>query len=415
MRIYQLLTNLIERRLRIDAHYFVQGGFWLVSAQGVTIITSLISTVFLAHYLSENEFGIYRYIIGLAVFLATLSLTGIGQAIFQAATKHLSGFYTIATTQTFIGSIPMVLASLVGAAYYYFNDNLTLAVGCLLIGLLFPWSFLFQNIQAHIMGRPDFKRSTYMQAIRATVIATATIGTVLVTSNLLWLLVSYFASQAITAIIAHWWYRPSGEVTTDHTTTNQLLSFARHTTVRNIIVGISSRLDTIIVFQQLGAASLATFAIATLIPDQIKGSLKSLVTLLIPKFTQNESLAATRAYLPARSLQLGVLLIILTIGFILLVPVVIHIFFPKYTDAIIYAQLLALGFPASIYQIPFAMMQAHTSERALYNYHISTAVIQIILTIVGISLFGLLGAIVARIVTSYGQLLFAWAAVYWSE
>ena len=410
--LYRIFTDRIERHLRVDADYFVSGGFWLGVAQVATVLTSLVASVFFARYLTENEFGIYRYIIGLAVLFSTLSLTGIRQAILQAATKQIGGFYHLATRQTLMYSIPMVGASFVGALYYYIQDNQTLAIGCLLIGLLFPWSFLLQNIQAHHMGQQRFRQSTILQTSKAVFVAGSTVATLFVTTNILWLLVSYFASQAIAGLVAHLWYRPGNSSITDRPAADKLLSFARHTTLRNFITGVSSRLDTILVFQFLGAGSLAIFAIATLIPDQVKGGLKSLVVLLIPKFAQNDSLAKSRKYLPTRSLQLGILLVGITIIFIICVPFVINTFFPKYTEAIIYAQILALGFPASIYQIPLAMMQAHTSEKALYWYHISTAIAQIIFTLLGIYFFGLLGAISARVMTHYAQLAATLFAIY---
>jgi O-antigen/teichoic acid export membrane protein len=411
-RIYESLISFTERKFKVDARYFLSGGFWLTAAQGATAIMSLVSTVFLTHFLTETQFGIYRYIIGLAIFFSALSLTGIGQAIFQASAKKLAGFYGTATRQTILYSAPMVIASLAGSAYYYINDNNVLAIGALLIALLFPWSFLFQNIQAHIFGQQNFKRSTLMQTAKAFFVAGSTIVTLFFTTNILWLLLSYFLSQAIAGLFAHLWYRPKTETIDDQALSNKLMSFAKHTTLRNVIVGISSRLDTIIVFQLLGASSLAVFTIATLIPDQIKGSLKNVVVLLIPKFAKNDSLEETRKYLPKRSLQLGLLLVAVTVVVIILTPYVINTFFPKYTEAIIYAQLLALSFPASIYQIPFAIMQAHTKEKALYSYHIYTAIAQIVFTVIGISLFGLLGAIAARIISQYTQLITALLTVY---
>jgi len=411
-RIYESLISFTEKKFKVDARYFLSGGFWLTAAQGATVIMSLVSTVFLTHFLTETQFGIYRYIIGLAIFFSALSLTGIGQAIFQASAKKLAGFYGTATRQTFLYSAPMVIASLAGSAYYYINDNNVLAIGALLIALLFPWSFLFQNIQAHIFGQQNFKRSTLMQTTKAFFVAGSTIVTLFFTTNILWLLLSYFLSQAIAGLFAHLWYKPKTETIGDQALSNKLMSFAKHTTLRNVIVGISSRLDTIVVFQLLGASSLAVFTIATLIPDQIKGSLKSLTVLLIPKFSKNDSLEETRKYLPRRSLQLGLLLVAVTVVVIVLTPYVINTFFPKYTEAIIYAQLLALSFPAYIYQIPFAIMQAHTKERALYSYSINTAISQIILTVIGIYFFGLLGAILARVFSRYIQLTTAWVVVY---
>jgi O-antigen/teichoic acid export membrane protein len=406
------LHHHIEKHLKIDSRYFLSGGFWLVSAQGMIILASLLSTVFLTHYLDEHDFGIYRYVISVGMFLTSLSLTGIAQSVFQAALKKVAGFYDNATRLTLLYSSGIVVAGLLATGYYYFQGNTTLAVGCVLIAILTPWSLLLQNAHGQLLGQNRFSHATYLLTIKSFFIAGTTIITLLFSSNILILLAVYFVSQAVVGVLSHWYARPRYEQIQDRTAVHSLVSFAQHTSFRNIIVGISSRLDNLIVFQQLGAASLATFTIATLLPDQIKGSLKHLVTLLIPKFSQYETVAEVRRFLPLRSLQAGLILVLVTLVTIAVTPLLIETLFPKYVSAIPYAQLLALSFPASIYQIPFAMMQAHTTEKALYSYHVLTAFFQIGFTIIGIFFFGLIGAVGARILTQYTQLLISWFAVY---
>lgn len=402
----------IERRLRIDAQYFLHGGFWLIAAQGATILASLISTVFLTHYLDEHDFGVYRYIIGVGLFLTTLSLTGISQSIFQAGLKKISGFYDTATKATLQYSIGITLAGIGSGIYYLFQDNVILGIGCLMVGLLTPWSFLFQNIHGYLLGENKFKQATNLLTIKSFFVAATTIVALIFTSNILVLVGVYFMSQAIAGLLSHALFKPRDEILSDQPSVAKLMAFARHTSLRNVFAGIASRLDNLVVFQQLGGTGLAVFTIATLLPDQIKGSLKHVVTLLIPKFSQYDTVAEVRKFLPSRSVQAGLILVVVSIVTILITPFVIETLFPKYTAAIPYAQLLALSFPASIYQIPFAIMQAHTSEKALYSYHIYTSIFQIIFTFIGISFFGILGAVGARIFSQYAQLAVSWYAVY---
>ncbi len=401
---YPYAKKILTERMKIDGDYFLRGGFWLVFAQGATIVASLLSTVALAHYLNEHDFGIYRYVISVSLLLTTFSLTGIGQAIFQATTKGVFSFYKKATSATLQYSSLFVSACIIGSVYYYLNDNTVLSIGCLLIAFITPWSFLFTNIHAFLIGKQAFAQATKIQIAKSFFVALSTVVTLLFTTNVLFLVGIYFLSQAIAGVFFHFLLKPKTNEELSITESGKYLQFAKHTSLRNILVGLSGRIDTILIFQQLGANSLAIFTIATLLPDQIKGSLKNLVTLLIPKFSQHESITTLRRQLPYRSMQVGLILIGLTVMTILVTPIIINTLFPKYSEAIVYAQLLALSFPASVYQIPFAMMQAHTTEKALYSFHIYSAVLQIVITAIGVFFFGIIGAIVARILSQYTQL-----------
>lgn len=402
----------IEKKFNIDAKYFVHGGFWLASAQGMTILASLLSTIFLTRYLSEHNFGVYRYIVSVGAFLTSFSLTGIPQSIFQATLKHIQGFYHKSTILTLRYSLGIVTAGFGTAIYYYLQGNTTLALGTLFVAILTPWSLLLQNAQAYLLGKRNFHAANYLQTIKSFFVAGTTIVALWFSTNILFLIAIYLISQMLASVVAHILLRPKDEVLTEYEEAEKLFQFARHTTIRNIIIGISARIDNILVFQHLGSANLALFTIANLIPDQIKGSLKHLVTLLIPKFSHYNTLPEIRRHLPFRSLQVGIVLIFITIATITLAPFVITTFFPKYISAIFYTQLLALGLPASLYQVPFAMMQAHTQEKALYTYHLYTAIFQIASTIIGIFFFGFFGAIGARIATQYIQLAVSWYTIY---
>lgn len=389
--------------LNIDAQYFVGGGMWLLLAQAFTVCSSLVSTILFAYYLTETDFGIYRYIIGLAAFFSAFALTGIGQSIAQLAAKGYTDYFRYSTKLTFIYGLASTSVSLIGAYYYHFQGNDILAIGCLFIALLQPISILFLNTLAYLYGLKNFKEGTYFQGIKSITVMATSICTLLITHNLIWLLFIYFFTQAFTAIVGYLYYRPKTYTpsTIPSPLKKQYLRFAQHTSIRNLIVGSAARLDSIIVFQQLGAASLAIFTIATLVPDQIKGVFKNILALLIPKYSQYDSLAELRRHIPKRCWQFGFILIVVTVIFIILVPYLYSLIFPKYINAIFYTQLLALSFPASIYLLPLSALQSQVQEDSLYYFNGGVSVIQLIVTFFLTIQFGLLGAIIARIIIQY--------------
>lgn len=396
------MHNLIEKIFKIDSRYFINGGFWLLTAQGLTIIISMVGTIIFAHYLTANDFGIYRYLISLAVLFGSFSLTGVGQAILQAAAKHDTWYYAFGNRRTARFNLISSSIALSAAAYYAIFDNYLLAIGCVLIALLQPISIYFLNALAFLHGQKKFKEATYLQTTRSFFITLSSIAAVLITHDVLILIMVFLGCQAIAGYVSWRHTRRTVPESPEPAKLARYHSIAIHTSLRNIIVGTAARLDAVIVFQQLGAASLATFTIATLLPEHIKGAFKNLPTLLIPRFSSRTEIDAP--HLAKHSLKGFVLLTVFTGIVILIVPYLYEIIFPKYPEAALYTQILALAFPASIYHIHQSWLQTQKAEKALYSANVLTSGFQIIATFLGITFFGLLGAVGAKVATNYVQL-----------
>lgn len=413
---YQSTKSWVQRVFNVDAQYLMSGGFWLLVAQGVTLITSLAAAVFFANTLSENDYGIYRYLIGLSVLLSAFSLTGISQAIMQAAARGYGNFFYESTPATLKFGTLLSFASLIGAGYYFVNENTVLASGCILVAAFQPFAQLFQNAQATFYGQTKFVTGSILQILKSTFVSGTSILSLLLTHNLVVLLATYFASQALTALVSYLYTKRQTErsmfVETPPEETERGLSYAKNTSIRNVLVHVSNQLDSIFVFQHLGAAQLALYSIATLIPGQIRGGFKNLQTLLIPKYSKHDSLSTLRKYIPKRSFQFFIVLCSFSLLFIAITPALYEVLFPGYPDAIFYTQLLALSFPASISLIPFGAMQALRMERELYHFQVSTSILQLILTILLIIFAGILGAVISRIVGQYARTFIAYFLLF---
>jgi O-antigen/teichoic acid export membrane protein len=73
---------------------------------------------------------------------------------------------------------------------------------------------------------------------------------------------------------------------------------------------------------------------------------------------------------------------------------------------------LALSFPASVFLIPLGAIQSQRMEKELYIYNVVTSLIQIVSLLILIFVFGLLGAIISRILTQYSRTLIAYMLLY---
>jgi len=411
--IYVNLASKIEKYFRVDARYFLSGGFWLLVSQATTVLSSLVVAILFANNLSESDYGIYRYVIGLAVIFGAFSLTGISQAIMQASSKNIDVFFSKSTRTTLLYGLITSGAALIGSLYYYINDNNTLAIGCLLIALLHPVTQLFLNTLSHLYGKANFKTGTYIQAGKSFFVSAASIFALLFSENIIVLLLVYFITQAVSSIICYLVFKPNPKnqtITEPEFTKYQ--TYAKHTSVRNIFSHVSNQFDTVFIFQQLGAVELAVYSIASLIPSHVRGSFKNLQSLLIPKYAKHDSDQTIKGSIPKRSLQFFILLSLLSVAFIFIVPYLYALLFPTYTEAVLYAQLLALAFPASIALIPFGALQVLQREKELYIFQIGSSIVQLFSVVTLIIFFGLIGAIAARVIFQYFRAMLAYYLLY---
>ena len=409
---YSSAANFLQKKFNFDAHYFLKGGFWLSLTQGIGIIFGIVTSALFAHYLSETEYGTYRYMLSLAVLFSVFSLTGLGQSILQTAAKKYYGFYQETVSINFIYNLGVLSSALAGAGYYLYKENIALALGCFLIALLQPVINSFQFTPTYLQGSGRFRETTVLQGIKTAFVSIASLASLYLTQDVIILVGAYLASNALANLTSHLWYRPRKAASTPPELYTKYLSYAKHTSVRNILGNIVYRLDSIIIFTYLGAAELAIYTIANIIPEQIKGSIKNLATLLTPKYAQHENLDVFKKFIFKRSAQLLVVLSVLTALYVLVAPIVYGVLFPKYESAVLLSQLVALSFPAMIAIIPSGALQAQLKERELYTFNLQTAASTLALTITLIFFYGLAGAIAAKIFSRYGTAIFSYAQIY---
>jgi O-antigen/teichoic acid export membrane protein len=345
---YSKFATFLEQRYRFDARYFLSGGFWLTLTQAIVVLAGIITTSLFAHYLSENDYGIYRYLIGLAVIFSSFSLTGLGQSILQTAAQKYYGFYKETIRINLIYSSAITLFSLAGTIYYYINENNTLALGCLIIAILQPIINAFQNTQAFLQGSRRFREATITQSIKVLTVAVTSITALYLTESILILFFVYVATNSIVNLAFHLIYIPKHTIPTPPEIIKKYISYTKHTSIRNIIGNVAYRLDSVIIFTYLGATELAIYTITNVVPEQVKASIKNLATLLIPKYANLKDLNLAKKFIFKRSIQLFAIFSVITILYIIASPVIYKLLFSKYGSAIFLSQIVALSFPAMI-------------------------------------------------------------------
>tara|TARA_B100000508_G_scaffold5606_1_gene4370 strand:+ start:1315 stop:2565 length:1251 start_codon:yes stop_codon:yes gene_type:complete len=405
------VSQQLQNKFKIDIGYFVSGGFFLTLGQGVTVLASLVTTVVLANLLPENDYGFYKYVLGLAVLFTAFSLTGLPFAIQQAAAKGYQKFLYSSVPIAVVYNFGIFFISSVGGLYYWFNGNQALAISCAMIAALQPVVNFYSNTLYYCYGNSDYRQASIMHSVKSISVAIAVISAALFFDKVLWMVFVYFVTQAFIAAIFMLLQKPTGgDLPSEQA--KKYISYAKNTSLRNVLVKVATGLDSILIFQILGAVELAIYSVSILLVDQVRGTLKNLQTMLIPKFSKHESNGILWNIVKFRTPLLFVVFSFVAVAIFLVAPIFHSLLFPKFEDAILYTQLLALGIPASVFLVPLGALRSQRLEKQLYIYDISTSVTQVALLLTLLTSFGLVGVILARVLTQWVRAIVAYSLLF---
>lgn len=384
-----------ERYTKTDMVYLASGGFWLTLGQVALAGIAFTLSVAFAHFVEKDTYGTYRFLLSLFWTLTAFSLTGLPAAFARAVAQGKDGAYGQAIRLSIIWGWPMVLISFGVAIYYYLQGNFLVASGAVIIGIVGPLMQGAYLYGSFLEGKKAFRTNALAGIVLNAVPAFVLFIAILLSAGPITFLIIYLATNVATGTTISFFvyhrYRTRGAPND-----KSLMHLSGHYSLMNILSTLSQQIDRLLVFHYLGAVQLAVYVFATAMPDQIKTVFNGISTLAFPKFA-NRPLSEIIPTLQHRIRNLTILVTLVAVVYIVLAPFAFHIFFPAYTESIFYSQLYALTLVAISNVIPLALLQAQAAKRELYIFNIASPTFQILTLFILIASYGLIGAIMARI------------------
>lgn len=391
------LLRLSEKYTKTDMVFLASRSSFSLLAQIITSIATLAFAVVVGHMLPKETYGEYKYVLSIISLLSFFSLNSIGGAVFQSTAQGHDG----ALRRGFWGNIRwsfVVFAGALAVALYYFAlNNTQLAVEILLGGCLSPFVASANLYSPFLAGKKAFIRQMSYSIIDNLFTTGIMIATVLLTSNAFVLVAAYFISNLLGALFL---YRRTEAIykANEGTHDETMLNFAKHLSVLGVLGGIVDTLDQILVFHFAGAAQLAVFAFATALPDQIKTPFKTLDTMVQAGFADRSDREIDQR-IRHKIFWYFVSIALIVVAYILLAPIIFGIFFPKYHDSVGYSQIYIFW----LFGMAFDPVQSYFASRKmvqeLYFGGIFFITCQATLMIIGILWLGILGLILAQVIT----------------
>ena len=387
-----------ERYTKTDMVYLASGSFWSVIGQIASSLAVFVFAIIVARFIPKEVYGEYKYIIATVALLSTLSLTGIGTTVFQSVARGFDGALEEGFWMNVRWSALVFLGAFALAMYYFFQGNSTLAFGILIGGSLSPLLTSANLAGAFLNAKKDFARySIYFGVIETFLSVGALIITALLTHNTVILVIVYFLSNTLATL---WLYRRVVRIyTPDKKLVDQgMLTYGKHISLMGILDGIANNIDQVLVFHFVGPIQLAVYNFAVAIPEQTKGPLKMLDTMTQAKFV-NRSDAEVRSSMRNKMLWITISILLFIALYILFAPSIYTLFFPNYVGAVFYSQIYALSLLSIIFSPSGSWIAARKKVREQYLSTTTVSVVQILIMVIGVLSFGLLGLVIARVVT----------------
>ena len=389
-----------EHYTKMDMVYLARGSFWSIAGQVSASLIALTLSVAMAHYVPKDIYGQYKYVLAIISVLGAFSLNGIGGAVLQSAARGFDGALADGFKANMRWSFAIFIGSFALGGYYLIAGNFILGLGILVGGSVTPFLGSFNLYSPFLSGKKEFAlQAWYADFVTNIIPAVALIITAYVAPRPLPLIAVYFSTNLAATAFAYWrTARKLHKAAAEHDP--EMLHYGKHLSLIGILGGFAGNIDQLILFHFASATDLAIYNFATGIPDQMKGPLKTLDAMTQARFANREE-ADIHSSIRNKIFWMSVGSVVVVVGYLLIAPYLYLLLFPAYAVAIPYSQIYALSLFAMIASPAASYLSAKKKVREQYIASISISIFQIIVMSLGVMYWGLLGLIVARVITRF--------------
>ncbi len=393
------LLNSGDRVTRMDFRSFAKDFSYLSINQIIGVSTAILLALAYSHLLPKDVYGTYKYILSVFGILTIFSLPGMDSSAQKWIAEGNEGVFWPTFRKRVQGSVVGVFVGLCVGAYYLLQGNEILGYSFLLSAPLLLMLEPFSHFSTLLVGRQQFKTFSFYNAGLQLVTALLILCTVLLTDNVILIILSYFASFVIARGIVFWiiitQHPPQGK------SSDEALRHGAHFSFLNMLGVGSGQLDAILLFHFFGPTHLALFAFAQAASDQGKKLFKVVTSAMaFPKFSAL-SKERLQKELPHKILVAHYASVPLALCLVLIIPPFYQTLFPQYVASIPYAQVMAAFLAFSPVRMITTAINAKGSIRDIYTINLFASILQIVMLLILVPLFGIWGAVLTTPVQSF--------------
>jgi len=398
------LTNI----LKLDVRFYGKSFSWLSLGHVTGVVRGVATTFLMARWLAPETLGQFRYVIAMFGIVGVFSLTGMNSSVIRgvaqgdtvvarAALKRILQFAPI-------GSLVLALAAL----ERYVHAEPSVAAALFIAAIAFtPYSVsgLYGPI---LTGFEKIKELSRVAILNNLLYALMFVIVLMNDRSLITITIAYFGFDIL--------FRGSLTLREFHRlpqkgSADAHMSLGHHMSGIGVMQSIAMNINQILLQRFWGYSTLASFSVASVIPEQIKNACNSLSGTFLQRLsrhTQNEKYAkATQRHFWIAVAGTAALVL----GYIVSVPLLMPILFPQYPDAVIPSIVYTIGLIGIPSVIGLYYFQAHNNIKRLWRFYTWNSAIQLVSSIILVPIFGSWGAIWSRVATRITSLPLSYPSI----
>lgn len=393
----RLLFSKAEELLKTDLKYLTKSGAWLFLGRASFLLNGLILSVAFANLLPQSAYGTYQFLLTASSIIGAFTLSGMGIAVSRAAARGEDGMLRYGFRVKRLWSVSILIIASAVSIYYLVQGNLILSGSFLIIALTVPLIESFRLYQQYLLGKGFFKEATRLGIFCRSITPISLLLALFLTDSPLILVAIFFGTTLLgTAVSYHLTVkRYQLPIHSDE----NFVTYSKQLSVLTILKMLANHIDKIILFQSLGAVTLATYTIANLPTTHLLKVWGMIGQLAFPRFAKRKFSIVQNKML-RKLVIFTTLTIVAIILLILVLPFIYKILFPAYPESVFMAQVILINLLFKPLTLITQAFEAHKKISQQRFTVISSLLIKMLLIVALTYLYGVWGAIFATILAN---------------
>lgn len=407
----------IVRKYKEKSQIFIKDKFtedgagWLLLQQIIIAPMSLLTTVLLAKVLSITDYGYYKYVLSIYSIVAIFGMTGFYNIASLNVQRGQDDFFYLGFKyRKLLRWIPAIISFFI-ALYYFIRGNDFF--GILFLITIFSHLFvdLYDFYTVGTMGKGDYKLNAKLAILNYFISFFPPIFVAYITHNLYYVFITLFLCQFLVRVFAFFYVKNKYkfnknyseefllEKDKDFKKESSSLSF------NNALSVLNTNSSSVIVFNRLGAESIAIYSLALTFADFIYGIISapmSKILFTLSKMSKNQdSDSDKRVYIKSLYLKYFPMALFGTLLSILVLPFVYKFLFAKYFFSYKYALVYSISILSIIFYPAYQYFFEKRNIKLLNMVQIFTLSINLVSLFFVSMYFGVWGAVILAIIMRF--------------
>lgn len=403
------INSLIDRlgtKFGFDSHYFVKNTFWLLIGQGMMSLAAFLSTVVLANKISKHDLGDYRLIISIYTTLVFFTMSGLSSAFMRSIVNGYEGALKEAISiKKKYGFLTFLIGCAV-ALYFVYKNNPAFASLVLVASIFIPFIESYSMYSPYLQAKHEFRYSSIHAGIVKLLSSLAVIFAAYFYPETLYLVIAFYGSQALVNFIQYKSLTKRFPPKNDEYD-KTMLPYAKHLTLSGVAILLFGQADKFILYHFFGPAALASYWIASTIPQEVGRVISTIGQVAFPKFVKVEHENAKSKFLQKFLFAILILFFISVLYALVAYPFFLF-FFPLYITEVSKSIVLMFAFAVVPHYFVWSYFSAKGRHKIIYLSSTLDPVLQVALYIALIPPFGIWGLVYAMLLKMLFMNVAAW-------